>query len=87
VQTDWAGPLLVDVTWHPAAVRAGLPGPTNWDGNTDMVAAVTPVICHAVRRPVLRAQKEALRARLYRPADRDRRDDVVAEMARRAAQL
>lgn len=88
VQTGWAGPLLVDVTWHPAAVRAGLPGTLDWDGGTDMAPAVEPTICHAVRRPpVLRAQKEALRARLYSRDDRDRRDEVLAEIAKRAARL
>lgn len=87
VQTDWAGPLLVDITWHPAAIRAGLPGTIDWDGGTDMMPAVAPRICHAVRRPVLRAQKEALRARLYSRAERGRRDEVLAEIASRAVQL
>lgn len=43
VETDWAGPLLVDVTWHPDAVRAGLPGSLDWDGEADMVCAVQPL--------------------------------------------
>ena len=34
VETPWAGPLLVDVTWHPAAVRGGLPGTLDWDGES-----------------------------------------------------
>lgn len=87
VETDWAGPLLVDVTWHPAAIHAGLPGTIGWDGHTDMIPAVEPQVSHAVRRPVLRAQKEALRARLYSREDRQRRDSVLAEIAERAAQL
>lgn len=87
VQTPWAGPLLVDVTWHPAAIRAGLPGTLDWSGDTDMVPAVEPRTCHAVRRPGMRAQKEALRARLYDDADRARRDEILAEIATRAARL
>lgn len=87
VQTNWAGPVLADITWHPAAVRAGLPGTLAWDAGTDMTPAVAPTMCHAVRRPVLRAQKEALRVRLYSPAERERRDEVLAEMAARVVQL
>ena len=87
VETDWSGPLLVDVTWHPAAIHAGLPGTLDWDGHSDMTPAVEPQVSHAVRRPVLRAQKEALRARLYSREDRQRRDAVLAEIGERAAQL
>lgn len=86
VETDWAGPLLVDVTWHPQAIRAGLPGTLNWNGNTDMAPAVPPHACYAVRRPTLRRQKEALRSRLYSQEDRTRRDSVLAEIARRATE-
>jgi hypothetical protein len=87
VETGWAGPLLLDVTWHPAAVRAGLPGTLDWDGGTDMTPAVSPVQSYAVGRERFREQKEALRARLYSPAQRARRDEVLAEMALRAAAL
>lgn len=59
----------------------------DWDGHSDMIPAVEPQVSHAVRRPVLRAQKEALRARLYSREDRQRRDAVLAEIAGRAAQL
>ncbi len=40
VETSWAGPLLVDVTWHPAAIHAGLAGTLDWDGLSDMRCAV-----------------------------------------------
>jgi hypothetical protein len=87
VATAWAGPLLVDVTWHPAAVRAGLPGTLDWDVNHDMICAVEPVASHAVADDVFRQQKELLRGRLYTPARRAQREELLAEMARRAALL
>jgi hypothetical protein len=38
--TPWSGPLTVDVTWHPAAVDAGLPGvEEDWDGRSDTATA------------------------------------------------
>lgn len=86
VLTSWAGPLTVDVTWHPSAVAAGLPGlsPT-WDGASDTPVAVPPVgPGYAVPAKQLRSAKEAIRRRLYSPADRERRDRVLAEIAQRA---
>lgn len=85
VETAWGGPMLVDVTWHPEAIFAGLPGTLDWTAEDDMTPAVTPLVSHAVRRSVLRDQKETLRSRLYRGDDRRRRDGVLAEIARRAA--
>lgn len=85
VETAWAGPMLVDVTWHPAAILAGLPGTLDWAAEGDMTPAVTPLVSHAVRRSTLRAQKETLRSRVYRADDRQRRDKVLAEIAQRAA--
>lgn len=87
VETSWAGPLLLDVTWHPAAVQAGLPGTLRWDGASDMACAVTPVASYAVADDRFREQKELLRSRLYTPAQRAVRDEVLAEMSRRAAAL
>jgi len=85
VETPWAGPLLVDITWHPDAVTGGLPGTLDWDGASNMAVAVEPFQSYAVRRTNLRAQKEALRARLYSPEDRALRDATLTEIARRAA--
>lgn len=89
VLTPWAGPLTVDVTWHPRAVAAGLPGlPPTWDGACDTPVAVPPSgPGHAVPVDRLRSAKEALRSRLYSAADRERRDRVLAEIARRAGLL
>lgn len=89
VLTPWAGPVTVDVTWHPAAVRAGLPGlPDDWDGRSDSPVAVDPVGAgYAVPRSQLRQAKEALRYRLYDGDDRARRDEVLATIARRASAL
>lgn len=87
VETAWAGPLLVDVTWHPAAIRGGLSGTLDWSGEHDMQPALPPVACYAVSRRELRAQKEKLRERIYTPEQRVRRDDLLAELARRAAAL
>jgi hypothetical protein len=87
VETDWVGPLLVDVTWHPAAVRGGLSGTLDWSGDRDMQPALPPVACYAVSRNQLRAQKEKLRDRLYTPAERVRRDALLSELAHRALAL
>ena len=87
VETAWAGPLLVDVTWHPAAVRGGLSGTLDWSGEHDMQPALPPVACYAVSRRQLRSQKEKLRGRIYTPEQRVRRDNLLAELARRAAAL
>jgi hypothetical protein len=87
VETEWAGPLLVDVTWHPAAIRAGLRGTLDWAGDADMACAVEPVACYAVADDAFRAQKELLRSRLYSPQDREVRDRVLAEIAARAGDL
>ncbi|MFN2537464.1 MAG: hypothetical protein ABR549_04830 [Mycobacteriales bacterium] len=87
VETSWAGPLLLDVTWHPAAVEAGLAGTLFWDGKSDMDCAVTPPASYAVADDRFREQKELLRSRLYSPAQRTVRDEVLAEMAQRAAAL
>ncbi len=86
VATSWAGPLLVDVTWHPAAVRAGLRGTLAWDAASDMVCAVQPEKSYAVGGD-FRAQKEKLRSRLYSAAERHKRDYVLTEIARRASEL
>ena len=89
VMTSWAGPLVVDVTWHPAAVAAGLPGlDPDWNGHTDTVTAVPAVgVGYAVPRADLRRAKELLRNRLYRGDQRARRDGLLAEIARRAGAL
>ncbi|MGB8650079.1 MAG: hypothetical protein WCD35_05395 [Mycobacteriales bacterium] len=87
VETTWAGPLLLDVTWHPAAVQAGLAGTLFWDGTSDMDCAVTPLASYAVADDRFREQKELLRPRLYSPAQRTLRDQVLAEMAQRATAL
>lgn len=89
VLTPWAGPVTVDVTWHPAAVDAGLPGlGDGWDGCSDSPVAVDPAGAgYAVPRSQLRQAKEALRDRLYKGDDRARRDQVLATIARRASAL
>jgi len=86
VATPWAGPLLVDVTWQPGAVRAGLPGTLGWDGASDMACAVQPIASYAVGDD-FRSQKELLRSRLYSTAERSTRDQILAEMATRARDL
>jgi hypothetical protein len=48
VETPWAGPLRVDVTWHPAAIVCGLTGTLDWDGTSDMVCAVDVEASYAV---------------------------------------
>ena len=84
VQTTWAGPLRVDVTWDPPLIAQGLPGTLDWDGAGDMLVAVGEgAPCWVAPREALRGAKEALRRRLYRKGEREVRDRVLAAMARR----
>jgi hypothetical protein len=87
VETEWMGPLLVDVTWHPAAIRGGLSGTLDWSGDRDIRPALSPEACYAVSRSQLRTQKEKLRDRLYTAAERTRRHPLLGELARRASAL
>lgn len=89
VVTPWAGPLTVDITWHPAAVRAGLPGlGRDWDGCSDVEFAVAVTGCgYAVGESGFREAKEALRARLYSREERQRHDWTLKEIAVRAETL
>jgi hypothetical protein len=75
------------MTWHPAAIRHGLGGTIDWDGMRDMTPALPPIASYAVSRLGLRSQKEALRARLYTAKQRERRDGILSELARRASAL
>jgi hypothetical protein len=84
VLTPWAGPVRVDVTWDPPLIRRGLPGTLDWDGRGDMLLAVGEGgPCWSVAREGLREAKEALRARIYAPGQREVRDRVLAALARR----
>lgn len=86
VSVPGAGPCLVDVTWDPPLIEAGLPGTRAWDGASDMAVAVgSPIGWWAPDPRNLRSEKEALRARLCGPADRAVRDRVLAAMADRFA--
>ncbi len=88
VLTPWAGPLRVDITWDPPLVAHGLPATLNWDGSSDMVTAVDATgPGWSVPRRALRAAKEALRARLYAPGERARRDRTLAALAARFSSL
>lgn len=87
VVTPWAGPLRVDVTWDPPLAAHGLPITLNWQGTADMSLAVGEGgPCWSVPRDGLREAKENLRARLYRPGEREIRDEILAKLAHRFAQ-
>ena len=82
VITPWTGPLRVDITWDPPLIRAGLTGTLGWDGSSDMAVAVgNDQPGWSVPRAGIRAAKEALRARIYGPGERDRRDRTLAALA------
>ncbi len=84
VLLPWAGPVLVDVTWDPALAAFGLPSTRPWEGEADMtLAVVAQGAGWAVERKTLRANKEALRKRLYGPGQREVRDRVLAAMSAR----
>jgi hypothetical protein len=87
VVTPWAGPLRVDVTWDPPLAARGLPATLDWKATGDMNLAVGEGgPCWSVPREGLRAAKEALRDRLYRPGERAVRDDVLKGLAARFAE-
>ena len=84
LMTPWAGPLRVDVTWDAPLVERGLPGTLSWDGQSDMRLAVGEGgPGWSVLRSQLRQAKEALRARLYAPGQREVRDETLRRLAAR----
>lgn len=86
LNTPWAGPLRVDVTWDPPLIAYGLPGTLDWDAQTDMRLAVDGAGAGwTVPRRQLRSAKEALRSRLYTKAERKLRDKTLAALSRRFA--
>ena len=86
VSVPGVGLCVVDVTWDPPLLAAGLPGTRMWDGVSDMEMAIGgPLGWWAPNPEKLRAEKEALRSRLYGPGDRAERDRVLATMAKRFA--
>ena len=87
VETGWAGPLRGDVTWHPAAIRAGLRGTLQWTAIADMTCAVEPVAFYAVapdrfRDQVFYANPPARFDQIYLAATA-----LLALIATRAAEL
>lgn len=86
VQTPWAGPLRVDVTWDPPLIAYGLPGTLDWDGESDMRLAVDGAgPGWTVPRRQVRAAKETLRNRIYTKGQREIRDRILAALSRRIA--
>jgi len=84
IVTPWAGPLRVDVTWDPPLAAHGLLATLDWKGTADMNIAVGEGgPSWSVPREGLRAAKEALRTRLYRPGERETRDTILAKLAER----
>jgi len=84
VMTAWAGPLRVDVTWDPPLIERGLTGTHRWDCRSDMTLAVDDGgPGWSVPRDRLREAKEALRARLYAPGQREVRDETLRRLAAR----
>jgi hypothetical protein len=84
VMTPWAGPLRVDVTWDPPLIEHGLSGTLRWDCRSDMTLAVGDGgPGWSVSRSRLREAKEALRARLYGPGQREVRDETLRRLAAR----
>lgn len=78
------GPVLVDASWDPPLAAHGFPvQPLPWDGRTDTVLAIHPHTVYAVTGPDPGADKDAVRARLYRDrsADRERRDRYLTELS------
>lgn len=88
VSVPGVGPCRVDVTWDPPLVRAGLPGQVGWDGCSDMALAVGETTeWWAPDRARLREEKEAVRARIYGPGEREVRDAALGALSERFAAL
>lgn len=82
------GLVRIDVTWDPPLIRAGLAGTLNWDGTSDMTAAVGPVTeWHAPNPDRIRESKEQLRRRIYAVDERQRRDAALAEISKALGEL
>lgn len=77
------GPVLVDASWDPPLAAHGFPVQGPWDGRTDTLLALSPHAVYAVCGPDPSAEKEAVRARLYRgrDADKARRDRYLIELS------
>jgi arylamine N-acetyltransferase len=78
------GPVLVDASWDPPLAAYGFPvQPLPWDGRSDTVPAIHPHAVYAVTGSDPSAEKEEVRARLYRdrPADKARRDRYLLELS------
>jgi hypothetical protein len=77
------GPVVVDTSWDPPLAAHGFPVQGPWDGCTDTVLAFRPHVVYAVCGPDPSAEKDAVRARLYRDreADRARRDRYLVELS------
>lgn len=83
------GPVLVDTSWDPDLGAHGFDVQGDWDGCTDTVLAFRPHAVYAVCGPDPSAEKDLIRARLYRgqDADRDRRDRYLAGLSEWIATL
>lgn len=80
--TPCSGPLIVDDTWHPVAVRAGLPGlSNNWDGYRGSLLAVDITNgAYAIPNNAFRDPNNASRDRRYSTEERKRRDRILTKL-------
>ncbi len=76
------GPVQVDASWDPPLAAHGFPVQGEWDGCTDTVLALRPHVVYAVTTDPS-AEKEAVRARLYRKRreDKTRRDRYLEALS------
>jgi hypothetical protein len=84
------GPVLVDASWDPLLAAHGFPvQPLPWDGRSDTPLAIRAHAVYAVTGKDPSAEKEEIRARLYRdrPADKSRRDRYLADLSAWMEQL
>jgi hypothetical protein len=77
------GPVVVDASWDPSLAALGFPVQGDWDGCSDTVLALRPHVVYAVCGPDPSTEKDAIRARLYRgrEEDRRRRDVYLARLS------
>ena len=87
VETPWAGPLLVDITWDPVVLAHGFRGTLPWAGVGDMLPAIAPDRGPwEVPREGLREAKERLRLELYQPSERGLRYRTLLALSDRFEQ-